>query len=112
MTLTTPPQFLITFITLATNLVEGLLSLRIVLKLFGASTNATFVRWVYETTDPLLTPFIGMFPSPTLTDGVVIEFSSLFALMAYAFIGYILIEIMNTLIYQSNQRIEDHHSRR
>lgn len=79
-------------------LVELLISLRIVLKLFGASTAAPFVQWVYETTAPLLQPFLGMFPSPNLTGGFVIEFSAIFGLMVYAFIGYLLLEVLDILI--------------
>ena len=70
-------------------IVEFLLSLRIVLKLFGASQSAPFVAWIYETTQPLLFPFIGAFPSPRLEGGFIIEFSSLFALIVFAFIGYL-----------------------
>lgn len=80
------------------SLVELIISLRIILKLFGASETAPFVQWVYETSGPLLEPFIGMFPSPNISGGFVIEFSALFGLMVYAFIGYILLEIVATLM--------------
>lgn len=79
-------------------LVELLISLRIILKLFGASTAAPFVQWVYETTAPLLQPFLGMFPSPNLTGGFVLEFSAIFGLMVYAFIGYLLLEVLDVLM--------------
>lgn len=71
-------------------IIEFLLSFRIILKLFGASASAPFVRWIYETTQPLLSPFIGAFPSPRLEGGLVIEFSSLFALIVFAFAGYMI----------------------
>lgn len=80
------------------SLVELLISLRIILKLFGASTTAPFVRWTYETTNPLLEPFLGMFPSPNLEGGFVIEFSAIFALLVYAFVGYLLLEVISVLI--------------
>lgn len=78
-------------VQIITTIVEMLLMLRIVLKLFGANTAAPFVDWVYQTTQPLLTPFEGMFPSPSLTGGFIIEFSTLFALLTYAFISYLLL---------------------
>lgn len=99
-----PPQILIAFINLVANLIEGLLLLRVTLKLFGASTIAPFVFWVYQTTDPLLTPFAGMFPTPSLTGGFVIEFSALFALMIYAFISYAAVELIDTLAYRGRRR--------
>jgi uncharacterized protein YggT (Ycf19 family) len=101
----TPPRLIAVLINLISSLTQGLLGLRIILKLFGASTTAPFVRWAYETTQPLLAPFIGMFPSPKLPDGFIIEFSALFALMIYSFIGYLATELLDTLIYYSNQRV-------
>lgn len=80
------------------SLVELLISLRIILKLFGASTSAPFVRWAYETSAPLLEPFIGMFPSPNLSGGFVLEFSAIFGLLVYAFVGYALLELLTILI--------------
>lgn len=103
----TSPGLIVGLINFITSLIEGLLGLRILLKLFGASTTAPFVSWVYETTHPLLAPFIGMFPSPKLPEGLVIEFSALFALMVYAFIGYLAIELIETLIYFGSQREKD-----
>jgi len=104
--MTTAPKLITVLINLITTLIEGLLVLRIILKLFGASTAASFVRWIYETSEPLLTPFVGMFPSPRLTSGFVVEFSSLFALMIYAFIGYLAAEMLETLIYYARERQE------
>ena len=100
----TPPRLIAVLINLISSLTQGLLGLRIVLKLFGASTVAPFVSWVYETTQPLLAPFIGMFPSPKLPEGFIIEFSALFALMVYSFIGYLATELLETLIYYGSQR--------
>ena len=70
--------------------IEFLLGFRIILKLFGASASAPFVFWIYETTQPLLKPFIGAFPSPHLDGGFLIEFSSFFALIVFSFIGYLI----------------------
>lgn len=95
------PQVLVSiFINIITSFVVVLLGMRLVLKFFAASTVAPFVGWVYETTQPLLTPFIGMFPSPRLS-GLVIEFSSLFALIVYATLGYFLTELIDTINHYS-----------
>ena len=80
-----PIQLLSHLVNFIFNLIEVLLLIRIVLKLFGASTTAPFVSWLYETTRPLLVPFLNMFPSPQLSGGFIIEFSALFALLVYAF---------------------------
>lgn len=75
-------------------IVEFLIGLRIVLKLLGANPQTPFVEWVYETSAPLLAPFEGMFPSPTLEGGFVLEVSALFALVIYALIGYLISEVL------------------
>ncbi len=93
--------FLIDFVT---GVVEFLIGLRLVLKLFGASTQAPFVVWVYETTAPLLSPFQGMFPNPVLTDGLILEFSALFALIAYALLSYLLSTLIREVEYLSRRR--------
>ena len=91
------PRFLIRLINLVTDIVVGLLGLRIVLKILGASTAAPFVAWVYDTTRPLLTPFQGMFPSPELAPRLTLEFSAVFAIVVYSFVGYILSDIVRTM---------------
>lgn len=91
------PRFLIRLINLVTDIVVGLLGLRIVLKILGASTTAPFVTWVYDTTRPLLTPFQGMFPSPELAPRLTLEFSAVFAIVVYSFVGYILSDIVRTM---------------
>ena len=77
------------------SVVELLLSLRIILKLFGANSAAPFVTWIYATTNSLLTPFVGIFPNPSLRDGFVLEMSSLFALLVYGFLAYLIDELIN-----------------
>jgi uncharacterized protein YggT (Ycf19 family) len=60
------------------------LVLGFVLQLFGASTDAEFTRWVYRNVDRIMEPFRGMFPSPTINDRSVVDFSLLFAMILYA----------------------------
>lgn len=108
----TNPQILVSLVNFIVGLVELFLGLRIVLKLFGASTAAPFVQWIYETTEPLLAPFAGMFPSPRLSDGFILEFSALFGLMVYAFVGYLLTDLLETLQYQASLRVDQRRDRR
>jgi hypothetical protein len=74
--------------------IEIALGLRFVLKLLGANPSAGFVDWVYATTAPLLEPFAGMFPSPVLERGFILEFSTLFAMLAYAVLGWLIVELV------------------
>jgi len=91
-------------INLVANVVELFLLLRIILKLFAASPRAPFVYWVYETTEPLLAPFMGMFPASKITGSFIIEFSSIFALVVYAFLAYLIREVLNTIIHFAKER--------
>jgi hypothetical protein len=76
---------------------EILLALRFVLKLLGANQVAPIVNWIYETTQPLLQPFLFAFPAPSIKGGFVLEFTTLFALFAYAFAGYIIEQILEMI---------------
>ncbi len=84
--------FFLTHIVIGT--IEFFLALRVFLKFLGASTSSAFVRWIYDTSEPLLAPFQGIFPSKVFEGTFVLELSTLVALVAYAFVGYILTEIL------------------
>lgn|SRR3989344_2068167 len=95
---------------LVIGLAEFFIVMRILLKLFGASTIAPFVTWIYSVSDSLIWPFIGMFPSSQIQNGFVIEFSALFALLVYAFLGYLFTEIISYIEYHAHvyrKKIED-----
>jgi hypothetical protein len=78
-------------------IVEILLALRLVLKLLAANPTASFVDWIYKTTQPLLQPFLFAFPTPSIKGGFVLEFTTLFALFAYAFLGYLIEQILEIM---------------
>lgn len=78
-------------------LVEILLVFRFILKLLGASPAASFVSWTYEMTQPLLQPFLFAFPTPTVRGGFTLEFTTLFAIFAYAFAGYVIQELLEII---------------
>ena len=89
-----PITFLVNIIF---SIVEFLLIIRILLKLFGANPATPFVYWVYGTTQPLLSPFAGIFPNPVLKGGFVIEMASLFALLVYGFVAYLILEVIGRI---------------
>ena len=78
-------------------LAEIFLLFRFVLKLFSANDNVLFVQWVYEISQPLLTPFIGMFPAPNFGGGFIIEFTTLFALLIFGIAKYLILEALAVL---------------
>ncbi len=88
-------------ITLLVNIVftiiELLLAVRILLRLFGANPSTPFVSWIYDATSTLLAPFVGIFPNPSLKAGSVLEMSSLIALLVYGFIAYLIAMLIDFL---------------
>lgn len=80
-----------------TVVVESILGLRFLLKLFGANAGNGFVSWVYEMSDVLLDPFRGIFPAKVFENQYVFEFSTLFAMLMYA-IGALLLMWLITAI--------------
>src|SRR5437762_13945159 len=52
-------------VTLLFTVLEVLLLLRFILKLFGANANQALVSGLYRLTEPLVRPFQGIFPEPS-----------------------------------------------
>lgn len=88
-------------------LVVGFLGLRFVFRLFNANTGNAFVEWLYRVTDQLLEPFRGIFPTRELEPGYVIEFSTLFAMVAYALIGFLVLALVAALAAPAAEPVEE-----
>lgn len=76
---------------------EALLGLRVLLRLFAANPDASFVNWIYNMSDTLLAPFRGIFPLATLKPGYVLDTSALFAMAVYAIAGYMILSLIAML---------------
>lgn len=74
--------------------IEFFLGMRVLLKFLGANAGSPFVDWIYNTSEPLLVPFQGIFPSKVFEGIFILELSTLVALVVYAFVGYLLSEIL------------------
>lgn len=66
---------------------EALLGLRFLFRLLGANPASGFVDFLYSLTAPLTAPFRGIFP-PVASEGAVLEWSTLVAMLIYLLIGY------------------------
>lgn len=91
-------------VNIIVGLVELILLLRFLLRLLGANPAAPFASWLYATSAPLLEPFRGLFPSPVIERGLVLEFSTLFAILIYALFGWLVSEFIFTLNNITNNR--------
>jgi uncharacterized protein YggT (Ycf19 family) len=71
-------------------LTEIFLGLRFLLRFFAANPNNAFVNWIFNSSDTLLQPFRGIFPTTTIGHGFVVDFSTLFAMAIYAVFAILL----------------------
>jgi hypothetical protein len=68
-------------------ILEAVIALRIGLKLIGANPDSSIVALIYGFTHLFLFPFAGLVSSPT-AGNMVLELSSMFAMLIYALIAW------------------------
>ncbi|OLC21945.1 MAG: hypothetical protein AUH80_07075 [Chloroflexi bacterium 13_1_40CM_4_65_16] len=83
-------------IYLVFGVVDGLLLIRLVLKLLGANTTASFTQWVYGVTNVLLAPFHNLLPTIG-NEQSQLEMSVVVAILVYALIGWALARLMEII---------------
>lgn len=86
-------------IWLALGILEGLIALRIGLKLIGANPESPIVSLIYGFTYLFLFPFEGMTATPA-AGSMVLELSSLFAMVIYALIAWAVERVIWLLLYR------------
>ena len=80
-------------------ILEGLIALRIGLKLIGANPESPIVALIYGLTFLFLFPFEGMIAPPS-SGNFVLELSSLFAMLIYALIAWAVERIVWVIFYR------------
>jgi len=80
-------------IQLSFGVLNGLIGLRFLLKLMAANPANPFASLVYFITTPFLWMFQGITRTPSF-EGIEIEFFSLVAILVYALIGWIIIQLL------------------
>jgi uncharacterized protein YggT (Ycf19 family) len=78
---------------LALGIVVGLIIIRVILKALAANTHAGFTSFVYGVTQPLVTPFQGIFATQQTSNGSVFEFSSVVAIVVYALVAWAIVSL-------------------
>ena len=82
-------------------LIELVIGVRIIFEMFGANPSTPFVSWLYDVSRTLLYPFQGIFPSPVLRGGFILDMSAVVALLVYALIAYLISELVRFISYNS-----------
>jgi uncharacterized protein YggT (Ycf19 family) len=80
-------------IQLAFIILDGLIGIRFLLKLMAANPANPFAQLVYFITAPFLWIFQGITYTPTL-GGIQIELFSLIAMVVYALVGWIIVQLI------------------
>jgi hypothetical protein len=80
-------------------ILEALIAIRIGLKLIGANPESPIVALIYGITYLFLFPFEGMVGSPS-TGNIVLELSSMFAMLIYGLIAWVVERIVWLIFYR------------
>ncbi len=80
-------------IWLVFGVLNGLIGLRVLLKLLAANPNTPFASAVYSFTDLFLWPFAGLTITPSAA-GIVLEVSSIIAILVYSLASWALVRLV------------------
>ncbi len=89
---------------LAFGLLEGLLALRVFLKLIGANAESPFASLLYSFTNLFLVPFAGLTGTPA-AGGMVLEVSTIIAMIVYALVAWVIERLVWVLFYRSRSAV-------
>jgi uncharacterized protein YggT (Ycf19 family) len=82
-------------------IIEGLLAIRLVLKLLAANPHAGFTNFIYGVTDTFMAPFRNLFPLVGGSSGSVLETSVVIAIIVYALIAWVLARLIVIMFFRN-----------
>ena len=83
-------------------IIEGLLAIRLVLKLLGANPQAGFANFIYGVTDVFMAPFRYLLPTVgSSSSGAVLETSVVIAIIVYALIAWVLARLIVIMFFRN-----------
>lgn len=85
------------FIWWFTGIVEGLIGLRVVLRMMAANPGNPFANFIYTISGLFLWPFQTLVSNPS-SEGVVLEISSIIAMMVYLLLAWVFVELLWLLL--------------
>jgi uncharacterized protein YggT (Ycf19 family) len=95
-----PARRAIEVIYLVFGIINGLLLIRLVLKLLGANPDSPFTGFIYGITNFLLAPFKGLLPA-MVSDKSVFEPSVVIAILVYLLVAFMLAKIVAITLSRS-----------
>lgn len=88
---------------LVTAVIILLIAFRFVLMLIAANPASGFAAFIYSLTDVLVGPFKSLTATPTLNGGSVIDVASLFGLVVYPLLTWVIVWLLRILFTSSRQ---------
>jgi len=85
-------------------LIEGLIAIRVVLKMLGANPSAGFAEFIYGITGVLIAPFVGLFGNQ-VSQGSVLELSSIVAIVVYALVAWVIGRLAWIMVGESRSAV-------
>ena len=90
-------------IWLLLGIADGLIALRVILKLIAANPENDFADFIYSITKPLVAPFFGITGTPT-ANGSVLEIGSIIAMVVYFFAAWIVVRLISLIFARPSAR--------
>ncbi|TMG67178.1 MAG: YggT family protein [Chloroflexi bacterium] len=97
---TNPGWRAVQLIYLVFGVIDGLLLIRMMLKLLGANPHAGFSNWLYNVTDVFLAPFRNLLPTIG-NEQSQLEMSVVVAILVYALIGWAVARLFAIVFYRN-----------
>ncbi|MBZ0284944.1 MAG: YggT family protein [Anaerolineae bacterium] len=88
---------------LITTVIIVLVAFRFMLMLIAANPASGFASFIYQITDVLVGPFMGLTATPNLMGGSVIDVASLFALVVYPVLTWVIVWLLRILFTSPRQ---------
>jgi uncharacterized protein YggT (Ycf19 family) len=80
--------------------IDGLLVIRLLLKLLGANPHAGFASWTYSVTDLFLGPFKNLLPTIG-NEQSILEMSVVVAILVYALLAWAIARLVEIVFYRN-----------
>jgi uncharacterized protein YggT (Ycf19 family) len=84
-------------------LISVLIIFRFGLMLIAANPGSGFVDFIYGVTNIFVAPFNSILAAPAMGNGGVIDVASLFAIMVYLLVTWLLVTLINTIFVRARR---------
>lgn len=91
------------FVWLLFGILEGLIAIRVVLKLIAANPNSIFAALVYAITDLFLWPFTGLTVAPS-AGGFTLDLPAVIGMIVWLLIGWVVVRLIWLIFYKPATR--------